>query len=254
MRMARKLPVIFSGSLSLLCLSIGAFFLSTGSKAIATARDYAGVDAHQVTNWGIFETKACPAGIRIETQTGAILIATAPAWDVVIFRKSQKSACRLTYSKFLSKNRASLKVSQVQQRPRFSKVAGINAFSFTFDINRKLDETASVGSIYRSKQNQPFVLKKEVLFAKDVENVPIQAKEIWRSYFESPLQNEIPLETVLTMAGNSKHRHMETKSFKRAAITPADFSIPKGLEYSAQFAQVLYGNDLERIMDLLSDP
>ncbi len=87
---------------------------------------------------------------------------------------------------FRTKNRFAVKLSQIREKPRTIKVAGHKAISYSFEVNKKLDETTSFGSLYRSRQAQPFVLRKEVVFAPDTDFIPKQAKEIWRSYFESP--------------------------------------------------------------------
>ena len=155
---------------------------------------------------------------------------------------------------FRTKNRFSVRLSAIRERPRTIKVAGHKAILYSFDINKKLDETTGIGSLYRSKLQQQIVTRKEVVFAPDTDFIPKQAKEIWRSYFESPVVEEIPLETILYLDGGEKRVHMETISFKPATMTAADFEVPKGLSYTAQFVEMIYGKEMEGVADLLMDP
>lgn len=224
------------------------------SASPANSASYSGIAAHQTTGWGVYDTKACPAGIRIQVQTGTVLVAAPPDWTVYMFRKGQKKAAKMTYEMFRTKNRFSVKLSQIRERPRTIRVAGHKAVSYSFDVNKRLDETTGLGSLYRSRQTQPIVLRKEVVFAPDTDFIPKQAKEIWRSYFESPVVEEIPLETILYLQGGEKRVHMETITFTRAVMTAADFAVPKGLNYTAQFVEMIYGKEMEGVADLLLDP
>ncbi len=226
----------------------------SAAKPTVSAKSYAGLSAHQTTGWGVYDTKACPAGIRIQVQTGTILVATPPDWTVYMYRKGQKKAAKLSYAMFRTKNRFAVKLSQIREKPRTIKVAGHKAISYTFDVNKKLDESTSFGSLYRSRQAQPIVLRKEVVFAPDTDFIPKQAKEIWRSYFESPVVEEIPLQTILYLMGGEKRVHMETITLKPETMTPADFSVPPGLSYTAQFVEMIYGKEMEGVADLLLDP
>ncbi|MBA3994879.1 MAG: hypothetical protein C0469_15270, partial [Cyanobacteria bacterium DS2.3.42] len=180
--------------------------------------------------------------------------ATPPDWTVYMYRKGQKKAAKLSYAMFRTKNRFAVKLSQIREKPRTIKVAGHKAISYTFEVNKKLDESTSFGSLYRSRQAQPIVLRKEVVFAPDTDFIPKQAKEIWRSYFESPVVEEIPLQTILYLMGGEKRVHMETITLKPETMTPADFSVPPGLSYTAQFVEMIYGKEMEGVADLLLDP
>jgi hypothetical protein len=220
-------------------------------KSPVSAKSYAGISARQTTGWGIFEIKICPAGIRIESQTGAILIAQPPDWTVYIYRKNQKKAAKMSYQLYRTKNRYAVKLSQIREKPRMVKVAGVNALSYSFDVGRPLDEMTSLGSLYRSKQNTQIVQRKEVTFAPHAEYLPNQAKEIWRSYFESPVIDEIPLTTTLYFANGEKRASMDTTSYLRATMKPTDFAVPPGLSFTAQFIEMIYGKEMEGVADLL---
>ncbi len=229
--------------------------LATASvKPAISGKSYFGINAHQTTGWGVYDTKACPAGIRIQVQTGTVLVAEQPDWTVYLYRPGQKKAAKMSYALFRTKNRFSVKLSQIREKPRTIQVAGHKAISYSFEVNKPLDETTSFGSLYRSRQAQPVVLRKEVVFAPDTDYIPKQAKEIWRAYFESPVVEEIPLQTILYLLNGEKRMHMETISFKRATLTPADFIVPSGLSYTAQFVEMIYGKEMEGVADLLLDP
>lgn len=215
---------------------------------------YSGIISHLTTGWGVYDIKACPAGIRIQSQTGAILIATPPDWTVFVFRPNQKKAAKLSYAMFRTKNRFNVKPSSIREKPRTIRTAGINAVQYTFYINSKLDETTSLTSLYRSQQKQQIVLRKELAFAPVADNVPKQAREIWRSYFESPVVEQIPVSTVLYMASGERRVLMDTKTFKRGRMKPSDFVVPPGLTYTGQFVEMIYGKEMEGVADLLLEP
>ena len=224
------------------------------SAAPASKDKYVGVISHFTTGWGVYDIKACAAGIRIQSQTGAILIATPPDWTVFVFRPKQMKAAKMTYAMFRTKNRFAVKLSSIREKPRAIRIAGINAVQYTFYINSKLDETTSLTSLYRSQQKQQIVLRKELAFAPGTDNVPKQAKEIWRSYFESPVVEEIPISTVLYMAGGERRVLMDTKTFKRGTMSHSDFVVPTGLSYTGQFVEMIYGKEMEGVADLLLEP
>ncbi|MBX9948940.1 MAG: hypothetical protein K2Y39_07245 [Candidatus Obscuribacterales bacterium] len=221
------------------------------SKPAVAAKFYEGIVAHQTTGWGLFDTKVCHAGIRIESQTGAILIAQPPDWTVYVFRKNQKKAAKMSYELFRTKNRYAVKLSQIREKPRTVKIAGVNALMYSFVIDKSLDELTTLGSFFRSNQKQQIVHRKEVSFAPSSDLVPKQAKEIWRSYFESPVIEEIPLSTTLYFANGEKRLNMSTNSYKRSTMTAADFTVPPGLSYTAQFIEMIYGKEMEGVADLL---
>lgn len=217
----------------------------------AQAKSYLGIVARQTTGWGIFDIKVCPAGIRIESQTGAILIAQPPEWTVYIFRKNQKKASKMSYQLFRTKNRYAVRLSQISEKPRTVKIAGVNALLYSFQVGRPLDEMTSLGSIYRSNQKQQIVQRKEVTFAPATELVPKQAKEIWRSYFESPVIEEIPLTTTLYFVNGERRASIDTTRYTRATVHSSDFFVPAGLSYTAQFIEMIYGKEMEGVADLL---
>lgn len=227
---------------------------SSVAGSSGSGKTYTGIIAHQMTGWGVYDTKACAGGIRIQSQTGAILVAAPPDWTVYVFRKGQKKAAKLPYATFLTKNRFSVRLSAIRERPRATRIAGVNAIFYSFNINKRLDETTSLSSLYRTQQTHPFIERKEIAFPANSYDLPIQAKEIWRSYFESPVVAEIPLETTLYMLGGEKRMHMETKSFKRGPMSAAEFKPPSGLNFSGQFVEMIYGKEMEGLSDLLMEP
>lgn len=227
---------------------------ATAAPASASKDHISGVISHFTTGWGVYDIKACSAGIRIQSQTGAILIATPPDWTVIVFRPKQKKAAKMSYAMFRTKNRFAVKLSNIREKPRIIRTAGINAVQFTFYINSKLDETTSLTSLYRSQQKEQIVLRKELAFACDKNDVPKQAKEIWRSYFESPVVEEIPISTILYMASGERRVLMDTKTFKRGMIKRSDFVVPSGLSYTGQFVEMIYGKEMEGVADLLLEP
>ncbi len=85
---------------ALLIAVLGAVVISVfGVEANAansgdSPKSYSGIIARQVTSWGIYDVKACPQGIRIHTQYGAILVAKPPDWTVYIFRNGEKRAAK----------------------------------------------------------------------------------------------------------------------------------------------------------------
>ncbi len=257
MRRSLLIPVFLSVFLAGL---VAAFFGNCiaapdpASPPAGSSNAYSGIIAHQTTGWGVYDIKACPAGIQIVTRSGATLVAVPPDWTVYLFRKGQKRAAKLTYARFETKNQYAMKLSEIGQRPRIIDFLGMKAIQFNFNINKRLDESMSLGSLYRSKQIQPIVLRKEVLFAPPNDLIPKQAKEIWRSYFEIPVREEIPLQTILFLANGDKRMPMETKTFKRGNMTASDFTVPKGLEYTAQYVEMIYGKEMEGVADLLVDP
>lgn len=251
--------------LVLFCSAVGSMFTITDVcaapvKTVATAaapkpavaaKSYEGIVAHQTTGWGIFDTKVCKAGIRIESQTGAILIARPPDWTVYVFRKNQKKASKMSYQLFRTKNRFAVKLSEIKEKPRTVRVAGVNALMYSFVIDRSLDEMATLGSFFRSNQKKQIIHRKEVSFAPATDLVPKQGKEIWRSYFESPVIEEIPLSTTLYFANGEKRLNMVTNRYARSTMKAEDFTVPSGLSYTAQFIEMIYGKEMEGVAELL---
>ena len=216
----------------------------------APVRSYAGVVASQTTNWGIYKVKACGNGIRLETQNNAIAVATPPDWTVYIFRKGQKRAAKITYAMFRTKNLRAVKLSQIRLKPRMKRVAGINALAYDFDINQRLEDT-TMGGLYRSREKAPIVLRKEVAFAQNLDEIPKHAKGIWSNFFEIPVFEEIPMQIILHLNDGEKRAYFDTKSFSRATMTASDFAVPAGLSYTSQFAEMIYGKEMEGVADLL---
>ncbi len=222
-----------------------------GAAKPAQAKIYTGIVARQTTAWGIFDIKACSAGIRIESQTGAILIAQPPEWTVYVFRKDQKKAAKISYPVFRDKNRYAVKMAQILEKPRPVKILGVEGVMYNFNVGRPLDEMTSMGSIYRSNQKQLILQRKEVTFARGADFLPGQAKEIWRSYFESPVIEAIPLATTMYFSNGEKRNNLVTKQYSRATVHSGDFAVPAGLSYTAQFIEMIYGKEMEGVADLL---
>jgi hypothetical protein len=223
------------------------------AKPTAPARSYAGVVASQTTNWGIYKVKACGNGIRIETQNQAIVVATPPDWTVYIFRNGQKRAAKITYAMFRTKNLRAIKLSQIRLKPKTKRVVGVNAIEYDFQINQPLEDT-TMGGLYRSRESKPMVVTKEVVFAPNLDMIPKQAKGIWSNFFEIPVFEEIPMQTILHLSNGETRAYFDTKSFSRATMTAGDFAVPSGLSYTSQFAEMIYGKEMEGVVDLLPDP
>ena len=258
---SKQLAIVFVMTLQLaacvpVLLVVSAAAAQSSSNTHATpraqARSYAGVAASQTTNWGMYKVKACSNGIRIETQNKAICVATPPDWTVYIFRQGQKRAAKITYAMFRTKNLRAVKLSQIRMRPRTKRVAGIEAIAYDFDINQRLEDT-TMGGLYRSREKAPMVLRKEVVFAPNLDLIPKYAKGIWSNFFEIPGFEEIPMQTILHLDDGEKRAYFDTKSFGRATMTSQDFAVPSGLSYTSQFAEMIYGKEMEGVADLL-DP
>jgi len=223
---------------------------ASAKNSVNSAESYSGIIARQVTSWGIYDIKACPQGIRIHTQYGAILVAKPPDWTVYIFRNGEKRAAKLSYAMFQTKNPRAVRLSGIKEKPRATKVAGVNAILYSFNINQKLDDT-TMGSLYRSRAAKPIVTRKEVAFAPDLDFIPKQAKGIWSSFFEIPAVEEIPLATIVFLQGGEKRAYFDTKKFSYGKMTASDFVVPAGLNYTSQFAEMIYGKEMEGVADLL---
>jgi hypothetical protein len=240
---------------SLMAVFIAVFIAASANaansvNAASSAKSYSGVIARQVTSWGIYDIKACPQGIRIHTQYGAILVAKPPDWTIYIFRNGEKKAAKLSYAMFQTKNPHAVKLSQIRQKPKTIRVAGMNATMYSFNINQKLEDT-TMGSLYRSRPAQPIVSRKEVAFAPNTDFIPKQAKGIWSSFFEIPVVEEIPIETIVYLQNGEKRAYFDTKKFSRGTMTARDFIVPPGLSYTSQFAEMIYGKEMEGVADLL---
>ncbi len=223
------------------------------TKSAGLAKSYSGIVARQVTSWGIYDIKVCSEGIRIHTQYGAILVAKPPDWTIYIFRNGEKRAAKMSYAMFQTKNPNALRLSQIRAKPRTIRIAGVNATMYSFQINQKLDDT-TMGSLYRTRAAKPVVTRKEVAFALNTDFIPKKAKGIWSNFFEIPVVEEIPMETIVYLQGGEKRAYFDTKKFGRGKMTAADFIAPPGLNYTAQFAEMVYGKEMEDVADLLPEP
>lgn len=248
-------PVVSSRAKQFFNWTVGlsaAALLSTASiDAFAAAgQTYRGVVARQTTSWGIYEIKACARGIRIAPHNGAVLIACPPDWTIYIFRKGQKRAAKISYEKFRTKNQNAVKLSSIKAKSQIKNVAGVKATQFNFRINQRLTDT-TMGGLYRTREAQPLVINKEVVFAQGFESVPKKAKGIWSNFFEIPIFEEIPMQIVLHLSGGETRAYFDTKAMKEGVMTDADFTVPSGLSYAAQFAEMIYGQETEGVADLL---
>lgn len=226
------------------------FVAPIDSAGAAAAKSYRGIVARQTTSWGIYEIKACERGIRIAPHNGAVLIACPPDWTIYIFRKGQKRAAKIPYEKFRTKNQNAVKLSSIKAKALIKLVAGIKATQFNFRINQRLADT-TMGGLYRTRETQPLVMNKEVVFAPNIETVPKKAKGIWSNFFEIPIFEEIPMQIILHLKGGETRAYFDTKSMKEGNMTDADFAVPSGLSYTAQFAEMIYGQETEGVADLL---
>lgn len=209
---------------------------------------------NQSSNWGKSTVKACDEGIRIEASTGAILVAKAPTWEVVIFRKGQKQASKNSFAKFITKYPHNISPEKVRARKYNVKVAGAPAVTYAMPINKRLDASDGFGQTFQSKVETPFVTNQYSTYAANSIKLPDKVKEIWRTYFEFPFINCIPLEYYLELADGSKRYSFETHSQKYADLLMSEFDHPSGLTYSAEFMQMIYGKKMEDVADLLMSP
>lgn len=244
---ARHPAFLLTAGLTAAALSILLRFESAGAVA---ADPYRGIIARQTTTWGIYEIKACERGIRMSTQNGTILIARPPDWTIYIFRKGQKRAAKIPYEKFRTKNQNAVKISSIKVKPQTKIVVGIKAMQFNFRINQRLQDT-TMGGLYMTREAQPVVINKEVVFAPDIESVPKKAKGIWSNFFEIPVFEEIPMQIILHLASGESRAYFDTKSMKEGKMIDGDFFVPAGLAYTAQFAEMIYGQETEGVADLL---
>lgn len=249
---ARRLfcPFVFFLMLLILSSLTGANAQAGLRAAASKDASYEGVVARQITNWGIYTVRACARGIRLETQNDAVCIAKPPDWTIYIYRRGQKRAARITYEMFRTKNLKAVKLAQINVRPQTKKVAGVPALQYMFDVNQRLQDT-TLGSLYQTRQVQPVVLKKEVVFAANVPSVPKQAKGVWANFFEIPIIEEIPMQVILHLDNGERGAYFDTKSFGPARLSADDLKVPAGLTYTAQFAEMIYGKETEGVADLL---
>ncbi len=208
----------------------------------------------QTSNWGTSIVKACADGIRIEANTGSILVAKPPNWEVVIYRKGQRKASKNTFAKFITKYPHNERAESYRGSKKIMQVAGVPAVVHIARVNRKLDATDGFGHTFQSKLETPFVTNMYMAIAADSIVLPKQVKEIWRTYFEFSYIEKIPLEYSLDLADGSKRYQFQTLSQKYTNIPMSEFDHPKGLDYSAEFMQMIYGQKMEDVADLLMSP
>lgn len=84
--------------------------------------------------------------------------------------------------------------------------------------------------------------------------LPPQVKEIWRTYFEFSFIEKVPLEYYMELGDGSKRYSFQTLSQKYVNVPASHFDHPKGLEYTAEFMQMVYGQKMEDVADLLMSP
>jgi len=208
----------------------------------------------QTSNWGTSLVKANAEGIRIEANTGSILVAKAPNWEVVIYRKGQKKASRNTFAKFITKYPRNERAERFRGSKRNIQLAGAPAVVYILPINRRLDATDGFGHTFQSKLETPYVTNMYLTVAADSIVLPPQAKEIWRTYFEFSFVEKVPMEYYLELADGSKRFQFQTLAQKFVSIPASEFDHPKGLDYSAEFMQMIYGQKMEDVADLLMSP
>ncbi len=90
--------------------------------------------------------------------------------------------------------------------------------------------------------------------ASDSIKLPQKAKEIWRTYFEFSFIEKIPLEYYLELGDGKKRYAFQTVAQKETTVPASEFEHPKGLEYSGEFMQLIYGQKMEDVADLLMSP
>lgn len=230
--------------------------LSTGvsvdvSKTSKTLRVW---QVLQSSNWGKSTVSACNQGIRIEAHTGSILVAKPPKWEVVIYRKGQKKASKISFAKFITKYPRSTRAESWRYGKRNIKISGAPAVQYILPLNRRLDANNGFGHAFQAKLETPYVSNMIMTNAADSIVLPPQVKEIWRTYFEFSFIEKIPLEYYLELGDGSKRYSFQTLSQKYIDVPASEFDHPNGLEYSAEFMQMIYGQKMEDVADLLMSP
>ncbi len=208
----------------------------------------------QTSSWGRSVVKACGEGIRIEANTGSVLVAKAPNWDVVIFRPGQKKASKNSFAKFITKYPHNDHAEKYRGLRRNAKILGAPAVQYVMPINRRLDASDGFGMTFQSKLETPYVSNMVMSLAADSRNLPPKAKEIWRTYFEFSFIEKIPLEYYCELGDGNKRYIFQTIAQKDNTVPAAEFDHPKGLEYTAEFMQMIYGQKMEDVADLLMSP
>ena len=208
----------------------------------------------QTGSWGKSIVKVNAEGLRIEAATGSILVARAPNWEVVVFRKGQKKAAKISYVKFVNKVSHSIRAESFRGMRRKVQIAGIPAMQYVMPVNRRVEASEGFGHAYRSKLDTPFVKDMVMATADDSIALPVQVREIWRQYFEFSFIEKIPLEYYSELADGTKRYQFKTISQKYVNLPDSEFDHPKDLAYTAEFMQMVYGQKIEDVADLLMDP
>ncbi|MCC7530573.1 MAG: hypothetical protein IT342_18765 [Candidatus Melainabacteria bacterium] len=208
----------------------------------------------QTTNWGKSVVKACAEGIRIEANTGSILVAKAPDWEVVIFRPGQKMASKNSFAKFITKYPHNTRCELFCGIRRNVRIAGAQAVQYVMPINRRLDSSGGFGSTFRSKLETQYVSNMILSVASDSIVLPPKAKEIWRTYFEFSFIEKVPLEYYFELGDGSKRYQFQTVAQNYARVPASEFEHPQGLEYSGEFMQMIFGKKVEDVADILTSP
>ena len=198
--------------------------------------------------------KACAEGIRIEANTGSILVAKAPNWEVVIFRLGQKKASKNSFAKFITKYPHNSRAENFRGAKRNIKIVGAPALQYVMPINKRLDATDGFGMTFQAKLEQPYVSNMMMSLASDSIVLPPKLKEIWRTYFEFSFIEKVPLEYYLELGDGNKRYLFQTLAQKSTSVPASEFEHPKGLDYSAEFMQMIYGQKMEDVADLLMSP
>ncbi len=228
--------------------SLGAAELPVSSKTVRVW------EVVQSSNWGKSIIKVNSQGIRIEANQGSILVAKAPSWEVVVFRKGQKKASKNSYAKFITKYPSRAQADSFRGVKRPVKIAGAPAVQYVMKMNRRLDATDGFGHTFQSKLETPYVSNMMMSIAADSIELPPKAKEIWRTYFEFSFVEKVPLEYYMELGDGSKRYQFQTLSQRYVNIPASEFDHPKGLEYTGEFMQMIYGQKMEDVADLLMSP
>ncbi len=245
-----KTPLYAALSLVLVC-SAPAF---AEAKTAPSSAKYKVWQVTQTSNWGKSVVKACAEGIRIEANTGSVLVSKAPNWEVVVFRPGQKKASKNSFAKFITKYPHNTRAETFRGTKRNIKIVGAPAVQYIMPLNRRLDATDGFGMTFQSKLEVPYVSNMVMTVASDSIALPQKAKEIWRTYFEFSLIEKIPLEYYLELGDGKKRYAFQTVSQKDSTVPASEFDYPKGLEYSGEFMQLIYGQKMEDVADLLMSP
>lgn len=224
---------------------------SPAKNAVRTVKAW---KVEQSSNWGNSIVKACDAGIRIESNTGSILVAKPPEWTVVIYRPGQKLASKNSYARFITKYPRNTRMEKFHYNYLKIKMAGAPARQYTLPLNRRLDPNDGFGHTFQAKLEVPFVKDQVMTIADDSIKLPAQVKEIWRQYFEFPLIERVPLEYYMLLGNGTKRYQFQTSAQKYVDVPVSEFDFPPGLQYSKEFMQMIYGKQLEDAADLFVGP